>query len=787
MRAGGVAPLARLACAGIAAIAAIERHRGKISGGGHTHWAEGGKEGEEGAEEVEGQEGEEREEGEQGEEDEIADDAAEVGAAAQAIERAVHALSMLAASAVGVDGEDDAWDTGGVAGEKCSGRRGVLSSSTDDRETMALAALQETERLYCIVAAATMPLVLAAGTAAAAWDAEEAASGVPGRTHRDVMTSAVAAEAFDAAAKGKGRGGGGSQILLHPDCTDKLRDAVLGLARLAASHVPLRTAPVSHSSPPSHSPYRLSDLTASATSAGEGGGGTAGAGRAVSDDTDVEEKITAPKATTTSWEEIARDVRPLPWASAPTHDLGTPRASTASSSHFTLAVLADGGRRFDTRLGALAARVASLAAVLEVNTAPSRRAADRSKHRGDTSRGGSGGRGNRPAPSLGESARWGLERRTAAVVSTRVRSVAGVLRAAAAADDFETASERAATELDALRRQLAAHQASGELALLRARLGRLRLRRAAAVTAAAKDLQPAAATLPRLLAAAEAWRGVSASLSDEEAPKAALQLMEAVANIMEALYVADEIQAFAAEAGEQLRAAARMWDEGAGTVAAKETIRAVVSAAVTAGPTAAAAAAINGDVVDAAAAATVGTATSTSGGTSTAAAGVESGAEAATTAGSHVTAQAPAAVAAATNAMADPHWSADASSARRSQSEAAAPPPLAREAAHEVARIAQLQWLLRAAATLRPHVGGDLERDLVDLHPSLLAVDPAATELKFRAQCLRRLRDRVRKAHTSAGAADAASRDAQAKVGRATKPDLRMERRTHQALKPLTP
>lgn len=55
--------------------------------------------------------------------------------------------------------------------------------------------------------------------------------------------------------------------------------------------------------------------------------------------------------------------------------------------------------------------------------------------------------------------------------------------------------------------------------------------------------------MPRRVAAAQAWRGVSASLVDEEAPEAADRLMEAVASTMETLCVADEIEAFAAEAG----------------------------------------------------------------------------------------------------------------------------------------------------------------------------------------------------------------------------------------------
>jgi hypothetical protein len=45
-----------------------------------------------------------------------------------------------------------------------------------------------------------------------------------------------------------------------------------------------------------------------------------------------------------------------------------------------------------------------------------------------------------------------------------------------------------------------------------------------------------------------------------------------------------------------------------------------------------------------------------------------------------------------------------------------------------------------------------------------IAVEPAAAELKFRVEGLRRLRDRVRKAHASARAANAASRASQAKA-----------------------
>jgi hypothetical protein len=153
------------------------------------------------------------------------------------------------------------------------------------------------------------------------------------------------------------------------------------------------------------------------------------------------------------------------------------------------------------------------------------------------------------------------------------------------------------------------------------------------------------------------YRYDEASQVDEEAPKAALQLMEAVASTMEALCVADEIEAFAAEVGQRLRAVAKTWDEGAGTVAAKEVAEgAVAAAAVDATATELASAALTADNTGAAAAAaTVGFEAETA-------------------------------------------------------------------AAREVGRVAQLKWLLRAAATLRPHVGGDLERDLVDLHPLLLAV-----------------------------------------------------------------
>jgi hypothetical protein len=54
--------------------------------------------------------------------------------------------------------------------------------------------------------------------------------------------------------------------------------------------------------------------------------------------------------------------------------------------------------------------------------------------------------------------------------------------------------------------------APGELELLRGRLGKLRVRRSVAVAAATKEEQPAGDSVPRLIAAAEAWRGVSAGL-----------------------------------------------------------------------------------------------------------------------------------------------------------------------------------------------------------------------------------------------------------------------------------
>lgn len=248
-------------------------------------------------------------------------------------------------------------------------------------------------------------------------------------------------------------------------------------------------------------------LHSTSTSAGHVGGG---GGRSPSD-------------------QLADAVRPLPCTSTLAHELGITlrphtaavgRAAAAAGSgsadtfEARMATLSDGGRRFDTRLGSLAARVASLGDVLSANTG---RAAARASpsttstaktstkkgreteegvdsvdrvHGGDgvdgvavvaspreggdsdvdvgggdggaSSGGGSNTRRRRSVrvASVGASARLGFERHAAAVVTARLRDATAVLRAAAAADDAEDASERAALELGALRRRLNAHQAS---------------------------------------------------------------------------------------------------------------------------------------------------------------------------------------------------------------------------------------------------------------------------------------------------------------------------------------
>lgn len=253
-------------------------------------------------------------------------------------------------------------------------------------------------------------------------------------------------------------------------------------------------------------------LLSTSTSAGHGGGGGGGGGggRSPSD-------------------QLADAVRPLPCTSTLAHELGITlrphtaavgRAAAAAGSgsadtfEARMATLSDGGWRFDTRLGSLAARVASLGDVLSANTG--RAAARASPSTTSTAKtatkkgreteegvdsvdrvdggdgvdgvavvaspreggesdvdvgGGDGGassgggwntrrRRSVRVASVGASARLGFERHAAAVVTARLRDATAVLRAAAAADDAEDASERAALELGALRRRLNAHQAS---------------------------------------------------------------------------------------------------------------------------------------------------------------------------------------------------------------------------------------------------------------------------------------------------------------------------------------
>ena len=296
--AGGVAPLARLACAGIAALAA--RPSGSSSGGssgsgggsgggsssssssgsGGGGGSGGGSDGDggPGVRDVSGGgdgDGGGKGGGGGGVADDSGGDAYELAAAAAATERAAHALSMLAACTAG-------------------------GNDTDGTE--ALAALAETEQLYCAVAAAAMPIALkgdggtgepeaaAAGAAAgelgaaggkvsaapgevaaAAGDASgevgesaewgEAAgakmeagvrAGVAARQAREAESAAAAAGAVAEAAEAEA--GAASQTppaaaaaaALPSAHADELRGAVLKLARLAARQVP----PCMHPQPP---------------------------------------------------------------------------------------------------------------------------------------------------------------------------------------------------------------------------------------------------------------------------------------------------------------------------------------------------------------------------------------------------------------------------------------------------------------------------------------------------------------------------------------------------------
>ena len=124
----------------------------------------------------------------------------------------------------------------------------------------------------------------------------------------------------------------------------------------------------------------------------------------------------------TPYQRLADGIRPLRYTSDLARELGIvrPTGDKSRTREARLASLSDRGRRFDTRLGALAARVAALGDVLTANTGRAAAAtASSSKSRAGT--------------SLGVSARLGLERRTAVVVNARVRDAAAVLRAAAAA------------------------------------------------------------------------------------------------------------------------------------------------------------------------------------------------------------------------------------------------------------------------------------------------------------------------------------------------------------------
>ena len=252
----------------------------------------------------------------------------------------------------------------------------------------------------------------------------------------------------------------------------------------------------------------------------------------------------------------------------------------------------------------------------------------------------------------------------------------------------------------------------------------------------------AGASVSRLIAAAESWRGVSAYVVDEEAPRAATRLMEAAVDVMETLCVADEIEAFAEEAGAKLRANARdTWDAGAGTttgwlqradddddeeevVAAAKDVDAVLSELVRD----VAAASIEEEV--------------------------EKKKEEEEEEGVRVEEEE-------VEGSAETALGTAPSEAREKETENERETEAETDAETRAARV---DWLLRAAATLRPHVGGDLERDLVGLRPSLLATAPRLAELKYRADNLRRLRDRLRRLHASTRAADDAAAAAQSKA-----------------------
>lgn len=677
--AGGVAPLARLACAGIAAMTAVE-----------TKAPTGADDAEKG--DVDADVGA------------VADVDADVdvAAAARATERATHALSLLAAAAAG-EQEDEA-TTGVVEGAETDASREAAAS--DD------SALRETERLYCSVAAAVMPNALARGSAS----------------------------------------GGSARKGLSPRGSEALRGAVLRLARLAAR---ARISPVVEGAPPPPPPRvlepaqaaaldpesrafldELSRLTTPRTSTatvgeerdepdGERGGEgvdleavfvdgeeAEGGGRVtrrsrpaaqprrsrrLSSSTSsqgsqgrrgTKTQVASPRVSLTTRTQVeaggdgdqagyyalGETLKALPEAAALARELGI-SVQPLCTHAARVAGLSDDSRRFDTRLEALAARVASLGDLLDSNVTPPPVQVPEPRDADASTVSEERRRQSRGTPNVGVSARHGLEKHAGAVVSARVRRAADVLRAAAAADDVDAASARAVNELATLRRRLAAHQASGEINRLRDRVQKLTRARSGAVLAATKEAQSAASVVPRLIIAAEAWRGVSRSLTDEEGPALALRLMEAVAETLQTLQVADEIAAFAAEAGTALRAEAEAWDRGAGTASIRKDLEVTKTKAGEEGE----------------------------------------------------------------------------------EDEDPAP-------AGQGQRTAQVEWLVRAASTLRPHLGGDVERDLVHLHPSLLATAPAAAELKHRAECLRALVRRVRRAHESARAADAAGRAAQRKA-----------------------